>query len=173
MRNRHFCLAPYRTVRGLAIVVLLTSAVFAQQPPAQGTPAGVPAKRSVAEAPPALEKLLESKVKAEWEAIKARDAQAFGKLLTDDFIAVESDGDGARRRYKVVAELASSAVRDYHLQLFKAFSLAPGVVFVKYENTMEFSPKAAVRYKRLWISEIWLQRAGDWRMWRYQETSVK
>lgn len=147
----------------------------AQQPPARpaSAPAGGEERRSFPEAPPALAKLLEAKVTAEWEAIKARDKNAFSKLLTDDFIAVESDGDGARNRIKAANELADSFLKDFHLQLLKTYALAPGLAYVRYENTMEFPPKSALRYKRLWIGEIWVKQGDDWKLWRYQETPVK
>ncbi len=123
--------------------------------------------------PLAVSKALELNVNAEWQAIKRRDKAAFSKLLADDFIAVESDGDGARNRYKAANELASSFVADYHLQLFRTYALSPSVTYLRYECTMEFPPKSAVRYKRMWIGEIWVKRETDWKLWRYQETPVK
>ena len=84
-----------------------------------------------------------------------------------------SNGDGARNRYKAANELAESFVVDYHLQMFKTYALAPNITYVRYENTMEFPAKAALRYKRLWIGEIWVKQGSDWKLWRYQETPVK
>jgi len=163
----------------IAVLLVLTSLVFAQQPPAKPKPppakSAAPGaeKPSFAEAPPALGKLLESKVKAEWEAIKNHDKEAFSKLLTDDFIAVEDDSAGARNRYKAANEITDSNVRDYTLERLKAFSLGPHAAFVKYESTMGFPVNAKFRYKRVWISEIWVRQGGDWKLWRYQETPVK
>jgi len=171
--------------RGLYVAVILavtTSLMWAQQPPPKSQPApakpakAAPAaeeKHSFAEAPPALAKLLEAKVTAEWEAIKNRDKEAYNRLLTDDFIAVEDDSEGARSRYKAADEIPTSNVRSYTLERLKAFSLGPNAAFVKYESTMGFQPKAAVRFKRIWISEIWVRQGGEWKMWRYQDTKVK
>jgi len=168
--------------RCLVAMCALAVAAFAQQPAEKtAQPSAKPAtpqaveteKPSFADASPALEKLLASKVTAEWDAIKARDKEAFGKLLAADFIAVESDGDGARNRYRAANELANSAVHGYTLERMKAFSLSPTTAFVKYESTMEFPLKSVVRYKRMWISEIWVQQGADWKLWRYQETPVR
>lgn len=123
--------------------------------------------------PEALQTTFEAKVKAEWEAIKNRDKEAFSKLLTDDFIAVEDDAEGARNRYRAANEVPSSMVHSYTLERFRAFALSPDVTFVKYESTMAFPSTAVYRYKRIWISEIWVRRGDDWKMWRYQETRVK
>lgn len=163
----------------LAMLFLLLPCAFAQQkpqtnqaPPSPAAPAAEE-KPSFADAPAALATLLESNIKAEWEAIKKRDKEAYGKLLADDFIAVESDGDGARNRYKAANELGVSFVTDYHLQLFKTYSFAPNITYVRYECTMEFPKKSAQRYKRMWISEIWVKQGTAWKLWRYQETPVK
>jgi hypothetical protein len=163
----------------LATLFLLLPCAFAQekpranQPPPTSAASAPEEKPSFAAAPASVEALLESQIKAEWEAIKKRDKAAFGKLLADDFIQVENDGDGARNRYKAANELMASFVTDYHLQLLKTYALAPTVTYVRYECTMEFPQRSAQRYKRMWISEIWVKQGADWKLWRYQETSVK
>ena len=165
----------------LMVLVVLGAGACAQQgapaqPPAASPASKAPAaeeKATFAPAPEALAALLESRIKAEWEAIKSRDKEAFAKLLAEDFIQVEADGDGARNRYKAGNELAESFLKDYHLQLFKTYALAPTVTYVRYENTMEFPVRSALRYKRMWISEIWVKQDSDWKLWRYQETPVK
>ncbi len=165
-------------VRTALILVMAAGPMAGQKTPAS-TPSQAASSTPAAEKPsfpepsPALQALLLDKVKTEWEAVKKRDKTAFSKLLADDFIQVESDGDGARNRLKAANELAESFVVDYHLQLFKCYALAPDLTYVRYENTMEFPAKSALRYKRLWIGEIWVKQGGDWKLWRYQETPVK
>ncbi len=160
------------------IVLAMAGSTAGQNPPTHA-PAQTPGttergeKASFPEASPALEALFLNQVKVEWEAIKKRDKQAFSALLADDFIQVESDGDGARNRIKAVNELADSFVVDYHLQMFRTYALAPNLTYVRYENTMEFPAKSAQRYKRFWIGEIWVKQGSDWKLWRYQETPVK
>jgi hypothetical protein len=44
---------------------------------------------------------------------------------------------------------------------------------VIYEVTMQFPPTAEVRYSRVYITEIWVKRAGQWKELHYQETHVK
>jgi hypothetical protein len=51
--------------------------------------------------------------------------------------------------------------------------LDPNAAFVIYEVTMEFPPKSQVRYSRVYISELWMRRAGQWKIQHYQETNVK
>lgn len=159
--------------------VLMGASFLAGQTVEPKTPAPSPGwtdrgeKATFPEGAPELQTVFQEKVKAEWEAIKKRDKAAFTKLLADDFIAVESDGDGARNRYKAANELAESFLTDYHLQLLRTYVLAPNLTYIRYENTMEFPAKSALRFKRLWIGEIWVKEGADWKLWRYQETPVR
>ncbi len=161
-----------RVAHALLASVLVMAAAAAAQQPSQKPPIGQE-HPLFASAPAKLEALLETNVKAEWEAIKKRDKDAYGKLLSDDAIIVEADGDGARNRYKATNELPDTAVHDYHLQLFKTYAFSPKITYVRYECTMEFPAKAALHFKRMWISEIWVLQGKDWKLWRYQETPVR
>lgn len=171
MRKLLFCLA--------GMLLAITASMSAQNPPAKTVPAPAPSSpagheaASFPEAPAALQAILQDKIKAEWEAVKKRDKTAFSNLLAEDFVQVEADGDGARNRFKAANELAESFLQDSHLQLFKFYALAPGVTYARYENTMEFPVRSALRYKRMWISELWVKQGNDWKLWRYQETPVK
>lgn len=159
----------------LAAIIPLTAQTAPATTPTQAPapPAAKTEPASFPEAAASVQALLQDKIAAEWESIKHRDKPAFSKLLADDFIQVEADGDGARNRIKAANELAESFLEDYHLQLFRMYAFAPGVTYVRYENTMRFPVKSALRFKRMWISEIWVQQGGDWKLWRYQETPVK
>jgi hypothetical protein len=49
----------------------------------------------------------------------------------------------------------------------------PDAALVIYEVTMQFPPKAQVRYSRVYISSLWVKRAGEWKEVHYQETNVR
>ena len=49
----------------------------------------------------------------------------------------------------------------------------PDAALVIYEVTMQFPPKSVVRYSRVYISEFWVKRGGQWKEVHYQETHVK
>jgi hypothetical protein len=161
MRILHICTG------SMLLVAILAAAQQSAQKANQGTPSN-----SVA-AQPEVNGTLESNVRAEWEAFKKKDKKAYGDLLADDFVAVEDDGDGARNKIHAVNEIAASNVHNYSLAFFKVFPVGPDTVFVTYEVTMEFPPKAVNRFKRLLISEVWIKRNGQWKAWHYQETRVK
>jgi hypothetical protein len=51
--------------------------------------------------------------------------------------------------------------------------IEPDAAFLTYEVTMQFPAKAQVRYSRVYITELWMKRAGQWKEMHYQETHVK
>ena len=120
-----------------------------------------------------LKNLFESKIRVEWEALKNKDRKAYADLLADDYQGVEVDGRGERNKIQSVNELADENVFNYTLWGFKVTSLGPDAAMVIYEVTMQFPPRAQVRYSRVYITEIWVRGAGQWQILHYQETHVK
>lgn len=121
----------------------------------------------------ALRNMFESKIKAEWEAIKNKDKKAYGDLLADDYQGVEVDGKGERNKSQAINEMSDQNVSNYTLWGMKLIPLGPDASFVVYESTIQFPPKSLVRYSRIYISELWVKRAGQWKELHYQETHVK
>ncbi|MGB7598770.1 MAG: nuclear transport factor 2 family protein [Candidatus Sulfotelmatobacter sp.] len=153
------------------IVVILTSLAMAQQPtmPArfgEERPSGNPSND-------ALRNMFESKIKAEWEAIKNKDKKAYGDLLADDYQGVEVDGKGERTKLQAVNEMAEQNVSNYTLWGMKLIPLGADAAFAVYESTIQFPPKSAVRYSRVYVGELWVKRGGQWKELHYQETHVK
>jgi uncharacterized protein (TIGR02246 family) len=168
MRNWFFC---------ACIALALPGYAFAQQPAATDkasanapTPSS-PSKDTGAQSK--LAEMLEAKVKAAWAAFKKKDKDAYAAFLTDDFQAVEADGDGERSKTKTVREVEHSMFVEYSLQLFQVQQLGPHYAFVTYECTMRFPRGSATLFRRVFIGELWTNRDGDWKMMRYQETVVR
>jgi ketosteroid isomerase-like protein len=152
-------------------IVGLTLLAPAQQP-TMPTPFGAE-RPSGNSADDALRAMFESKIKTEWEAIKNRDKKAYGDLLADDYQGVEVDGRGERNKAQAVDEVSQQNVARYDLWGMKLISLGPDAAFVIYESTMQFPPKSVVHYSRVYITELWVKRAGQWKVVHYQETHVK
>jgi hypothetical protein len=135
--------------------------------PAQSTPS------KTAAAQPKLADLLEAKVRAAWAAFKKKDKDGYAAFLTDDFQAVESDGDGERSKSKTLREVEHSMYTDYLLQMFQVQPLGTHYAFVTYESSMQFPKKSALPFRRVFVGELWTNRNGEWKMMRYQETLVR
>jgi hypothetical protein len=120
-----------------------------------------------------LKDFFQSKIKAEWDALKSKDKKAYESLLADDYQGVEVDGRGERNKIQAVNEMADTNVFNYRLWGYKLIPLGPDTAFLIYEVTLEFPPKSAVRYSRVYITELWVKRGGEWKELHYQETHVK
>ena len=156
----------------LGWVAGLTALALAQQPAA---PAKFGESRqfgSVSE-DSALKEMFEAKVKTEWEAVKNKDKKTYAGLLADDYQGVEADGRGERNKIQALNELVEGNVSNYTLWGYKLIPLGSDAAFVIYEVTMQFPPKSVVRYSRVYITELWVKRAGQWKELHYQETHVK
>jgi ketosteroid isomerase-like protein len=154
------------------IALALPCFASAQQPAAADKAVQTTPSKS-ATAQPKLADLLEAKVRAAWEAFKNRDKNGYAAFLTDDFQAVEADGDGEHAKLHVLFEVEHSMYTDYLLQFFQVQQLGPHYAFVTYESTMQFPKGSAARFKRVFIGELWTNRDGEWKMMRYQETAVR
>jgi hypothetical protein len=163
-------------MRNTFAAVLLASLAFAQQ--GTGQDKAAESKKPQQSSSAKLTELLEGNVRAEWEAFKNKDKKAYSDLLADDFVAIEDDGDGQRKKAAVVNEVDHSVVVRYYLNAFHVTSLGPNAAeptaaFVTYELTMEFPLKAQARFKRVLICELWRKQDGVWKAHYYQETRVK
>jgi Domain of unknown function (DUF4440) len=121
----------------------------------------------------ALNTMFQAKIHAEWEALKNKDKKVYADLLADDYQGVEIDGRGERNRIQSINELDETNPFNYTLERFKTISLGPDAAFVIYESNMQFPAKAQLRFSRVYISELWVKRSGEWKELHYQETRVK
>jgi uncharacterized protein (TIGR02246 family) len=159
-------------ILGSCIALALPCVAVAQQPAAADkASASTTSKNTTAQ--PKLADLLEAKVRAAWDAFKKKDKNAYGEFLTDDFQAVESDGEGERTKLHVLREVEHCMYTDYTLQMFQVQPLGPEYAFVTYESSMQFPRTSTLHFRRVFVGELWTQRDGKWKMMRYQETLVR
>src|ERR1700687_1698267 len=93
-------------------VLALPRFAFAQQPAmADKSTQSTPSKNGTAQ--PKLADLLEAKVRAAWAAFKKKDKDGYAEFLTDDFQAVEADGDGERPTPHIMSGGENRLYHDY------------------------------------------------------------
>jgi hypothetical protein len=176
------------------IFALLSVTVYAQQAAAPAPKSTAPTNQTVptpqqpATAPTAfsedlktpatseegkLQQMFETKIETEWEALRNKDRKAYGNLLADDYEGVEVDGRGERTKIQAINELVDSNIYTYALWGFKLIPLGSDAAMAIYEVTMTFPPRSVVHFSRLYITELWMKRAGEWQEVHYQETHVK
>jgi hypothetical protein len=161
-----------RTCFVFACIAWLASLALAQQPTTPAT-TGESRQSSGVSADSGPEDMFESKIRVEWEALKNKDKKEYAELLADDYQGVEVDGRGERNKIQALNELADQNVFSYSLWGLKMIPLGPDAALVIYEVTMQFPPKAQMRYSRVYVSELWVKRRGQWKELHYQETRVK
>ncbi len=162
MRNYFVCAC----ITGIASLALAQNPALPSKPADSGQVNSVPAES-------ALKDLFEARIKAEWEALKNKDKKSYAELLADDYQGVEVDGRGERNKVQAVNELLEQNVFNYTLWGYKLIPLSPDAALVIYESTIQFPPGAQIRISRVYITEIWVKRAGQWKELHYQETRVK
>src|ERR1700733_7977139 len=149
------------TMRNILVLFIagLTAVASAQIPSA---PTQFPeTKPSAAQSDNGLSRMFEAKVKAEWEAIKNKDKKAYADLLADDYQGVEVDGKGERTKIQATNEPDAGNISNYTLWGFKLIPLGADAAFVIYEVTLQFAPKSAIRYSRVYVGEVWAKRNGQ------------
>jgi len=156
----------------VACVAGLLSLALTQQP-TMPTKFGEGHQTGTASTDSGMNDMFEAKIKAEWEALKHKDKKAYAELLADDYEGVEIDGRGERTKIQALNELANTNVFNYTLWGLKVIPLGQDAAFVTYESTMQFPPKSVIRLSRVYITELWMKRAGQWKEVHYQETHVK
>jgi len=97
--------------------------------------------------------MFESKVRTEWEALRHNDKKSYGELLADDYEGVEVDGRRKRTKAQATNEVAQGNVANYSLWGFKFIPLGADAAFLIYEVTIQFPPRSAVRYSRVYLAE--------------------
>lgn len=168
----------YKLFISASIGALLACAASAQQgqQPAPAKKAAASKQKSVASGTSPQEDLnllLEGNIRAMWIAFRDKKKQTYAEYLWDDYKAVEEDGRGERDKSHVLREVSESLVRDSEPQWFIVESLGPEAALVTYENVIHFPRGASNPFEKIFISEIWMKRNGQWKAWRYQATHVK
>lgn len=155
------------------VAIILAYSVQAQQQAHTSKPSASK-KQPASETPqPDVNELLQGNIRAMWSAFKDKKKEAYSEYLWDDFQAVEEDGDGERNKLRVLREVNQSVVSDYSLQLFRVDPISAEAALVTYENVIKFPRGAGSRFEKIFVSEIWVKRHGQWKAWRYQATRVK
>lgn len=148
----------------LICLTLLATATFA---PAQK-------KENAGKSDNNLQALLEKRARAGWEAYKNRNKAAFTALVTEDYAAGLANGQGLHDLKTTLASMDQVTIESYTLSDFKLATLGPRTALLTYHATMRYKiGTGAVQEAKLYASDLWVKRAGEWKSMHYQETEVK
>jgi hypothetical protein len=130
----------------------------------------------VAQTAAASNKALEEKIvaleKEGWEAIKKKDWNALGGLMTDDFVEVSDMG--IRGKSEALEDLkANLIIREYAMENVKLVQLGKDAALLAYQLVQKGSYKGQDLPSKMNCSAMYVQRGAKWLNASFQETMAK
>jgi hypothetical protein len=119
-----------------------------------------------------LEQTLIDQSEAVARAQKTKDLRSLGRLLTDDFERVGSEG-GLHEKSDILDDTRDGNLEDYRLYDFKVLPVDENVAIVTYNAVIQMPEEdegPAPRYQR--FSDVWVKQGDQWRL-RFQQATAK
>jgi hypothetical protein len=106
-----------------------------------------------------------------WEALKAKDATTYERLLAEDFVNVGPDGITTKSEEKNLPDQLT--LDDYKWDGLRVVHFTPDVTLVAYKATQKAMVRGQPVPTPTWISSLWIKRNEKWLNVFYQETKVE
>ena len=122
----------------------------------------------------ALEQALVANTKAIAEAQKSKNVSFLKHSLTDDFLAVGSEGH-LHDKQEVLASAHDGELKDYYAYNFRVLPVNDEAAIVTYDCVIHMpegdAPGMAPRYQH--ISDLWVKQDDLWRLKFQQATAAR
>ena len=119
-----------------------------------------------------LEQTLIASTKAIPEAQKAKDVAFLKRTLTDDFLAVGSEGK-VHDKEEMVGSARDGELKDYYAYNLRVVPVNHEAAIVTYDCVIHMpegdAPGMAPRYQH--ISDLWVKQDDQWRL-RFQQSTA-
>lgn len=114
------------------------------------------------EAPIHVAELVRQRESAVWEALKEKDKSGDAALLANDFVGLYKDGFGSRAEH--VAQIDDKyQLSEFRLDDVRVKLISEDVAIIMYRASCRATGSwAADCAKPMYISSIWVNRAGNW-----------
>ena len=120
----------------------------------------------------AVEERIVALEKQGWEAIKKKDWNALGSLMTDDFVEVTEMG--IRGKSETLEDLkANFILTEYAMEQVKVLELSKDAVLLAYQLSQKGSYKGQGLPAKMNCSATYVRRGGKWLNASFQETMAK
>jgi len=130
------------------ILVALTPVCFAQASPA------MPAKSA------SSEKAITDLEKSAWELYKNKQADAFKKLMSQDYCGAYADA--LKTLDMEVADMAKTDLRDYSLADMKVVFPRADVAVTRYKATIQETSEGKDMSGTYNSASVWVKKSGKW-----------
>lgn len=152
------------------LAALIMTAACAAPPTNQPTPVSTNSPESAAAMMTEADAI--AKEKATWATLEKKDYDAFGNMLTTDYIEVGDDG--VFDKAGIVAELKDFTVSDPTFSNWKMMPIDKDAVLLMYEVSFKGTFKGQeVPPGPYRASSVWVNREGKWLAAYYQQTLAK
>ncbi len=110
--------------------------------------------------------------KSTWELLKKKDYNAFGNLLASDYLEVGEDG--VWDKPGIVTYLRDLNLTDATFSDWKMLPIDSDAVILTYNANLKGTFKGTeIPSDTTRVASVWVNRAGKWQAFFYQETRVK
>ena len=121
-----------------------------------------------------LEQTLVTNTKAIPEAQKTKDVAFLKRILTDDFLAVGSEGH-LHDKEEILASAHDGELKDYYVYNLRVLPVNDQAAVVTYDCVIHMpegdAPGMAPRYQH--ISDLWVRQDDQWRLKFQQSTAAR
>ena len=119
-----------------------------------------------------LEQTLITNTKAIPEAQKTKDVAVLKRMLTDDFVAVGSEGH-LHDKEEILGSAHEGELKDYYAYNLRVVPVNDEAAIVTYDCVIHMpegdAPGMAPRYQH--ISDLWVKQGDQWRL-RFQQATA-
>ena len=156
----------------VVVSALIVAAACAAPPTNQSTPTANTSSAATPSAVAMTEADAIAKEKATWAALEKKDYDAFGNMLTTDYIEVGDDG--VFDKSSIIAEVKELTLSDPTFSGWKMMPIDKDAVLLMYEVTFKATFKGQeVPPGPYRASVVWVNRDGKWLAAYYQQTLAK
>src|SRR6266481_5308747 len=156
----------------LALVSFLLIAAACTNQPSTNTNMGSNANMATSKSAAPSETDITAKEKATWEAVKKKDYDGFGNMLTSDYLEVTDEK--VFDKAGIVADVKDFNLTDATFSDWKMLPIDNDAVILTYQTTVKATYKGAeVPPGPYRSAAVWVNRDGKWLAFYYQQTPVK
>ncbi len=159
----------------LALVSFLSLLIFAASctnQPATNTGTNSNANMSMSKTAAPSEADIIAKEKATWDAVKKKEYDAFGNMLTSDYIEVTDEG--VFDKPGIIADVKNFNLTEATFSDWKMTPIDNDAVILTYQTTLKATDKGGeVPPGPYRSAAVWVNRDGKWLAFYYQQTPVK
>jgi ketosteroid isomerase-like protein len=118
-----------------------------------------------------LASTIEAKEREAWDNAVEKDTEAYGDLMADDLVTVDSTGVGTKRQ--LLDALGSSVVTGYAMEDPRVLPISPNAGLIVYRITITGSDHGKKYTTSAYISALWVKRDERWVTEFFQETEAR